>query len=103
MLQRIISRYSKNYYNLAFPEFSPHPSILTRLFHRLFDPGSFSPVGLTAAMEPRLLRLPRVDSSAEENSFVLVHVSSQGTKPFDLKLIGTDNATAFAVSCKGAI
>ncbi|KUJ09091.1 uncharacterized protein LY89DRAFT_741387 [Mollisia scopiformis] len=45
-----------------------------------------------------LLRLPRLDLPSEEDAFVLVHVSSAGPHPLDVKLIGTDNENAFAVS-----
>jgi hypothetical protein len=49
-----------------------------------------------------VLRLPRVDPPEDESEFVLVHVSSAGRRPLDLKLIGTENSTEFSVSCKVA-
>lgn len=53
--------------------------------------------------DPLILRLPRVDQPQDEAApFVLVHVSSAGSRPLDLDLIGTDNNSAFAVSCKVA-
>lgn len=55
-----------------------------------------------STMEPVLLRLPRLDPPEDEPKFVLVHVSSAGRRPLDLKLIGTENSTEFAVSCKVA-
>jgi hypothetical protein len=53
-------------------------------------------------MEPVLLRLARLDPPEDEPAFVLVHVSSAGRRPLDLKLIGTENSTEFSVSCKVA-
>jgi hypothetical protein len=53
-------------------------------------------------MEPVVFRLPRVDPPEDESEFVLVHVSSAGRRPLDLKLIGTENSTEFSVSCKVA-
>jgi len=49
---------------------------------------------------PVVVRLPRVDHADEEATFVLLHVSPDGHRPLDLKLIGTENETVFAVSCK---
>ena len=52
---------------------------------------------------PVVVRLPLVDPPQDEAApFVLVHVSSAGSRPLDLNLIGTDNNSAFAVSCKVA-
>ncbi|RFU33426.1 hypothetical protein B7463_g2936, partial [Scytalidium lignicola] len=49
---------------------------------------------------PRVLRLPRLDHAHNSDSeFVLLHVASTGTKPLDIKLIGTENTAVFAVSC----
>ena len=53
-------------------------------------------------MEPIVLRLPRVDRQDEDPEFVLVHVSAAGRDVFDLKLIGTEGAEVFSVSCKVA-
>jgi hypothetical protein len=53
-------------------------------------------------MDPVVLRLPRVDHPQDEPPFVLVHVSSGGSRPLDLDLIGTDNDSGFSVSCKAA-
>jgi len=53
------------------------------------------------AMDPVVLRLPRVDQPQDEAApFVLVHVSSAGPRPLDLDLIGTDNDAGFSVSFK---
>lgn len=49
---------------------------------------------------PVVVSLPRVDHAAEEATFVLLHVSPDGQRPLDLKLIGTENETVFSVSCK---
>lgn len=51
--------------------------------------------------EPVVLRLPRIDHG-EEPDFILLHVSTAGHNPLDLKLIGTENSTLFSVSCKVA-
>jgi hypothetical protein len=48
---------------------------------------------------PVLLRLPRLDHGADQ-ACVLLHVSSEGPRPLDLKLIGTENETVFSLSCK---
>ena len=53
-------------------------------------------------MEPVVLRLPRLDPPEDESEFVLVHVSSAGRRPLDLKLIGTQGSDVFSVSCKVA-
>jgi hypothetical protein len=54
-------------------------------------------------MDPVVVRLPRVDPLEDEAPpFVLVHVASAGSGPLDLNLIGTDNTSGFAVSCKVA-
>ena len=50
----------------------------------------------------QVLRLPRQGTSTETD-FVLVHVASDGALALDLKLIGTENESVFAVSCKVAI
>lgn len=47
-----------------------------------------------------VVRLPRVDHADDEATFVLLHVSPDGQRPLDLKLIGTENETVFSVSCK---
>jgi hypothetical protein len=47
---------------------------------------------------PAVLRI--TSGATNENEFVLVHVETAGSKPLDLKLIGTDNESAFTVSCK---
>lgn len=52
------------------------------------------------AQEPLVLKLPHLDHSAGQPDFVLVGVSSEGRRPLDLKLIGTENETVFSVSCK---
>ncbi|KAH8820574.1 hypothetical protein F5884DRAFT_764523 [Xylogone sp. PMI_703] len=50
---------------------------------------------------PRVLRLPRLDHAPNSDSeFVLLQVTSAGTKPLDIKLIGTENTGVFAVSLK---
>jgi hypothetical protein len=52
-------------------------------------------------MDPVVLKLPRVDQPQDdEPSFVLVHVTSAGSHPLDVDLIGTDNDAGFSVSCK---
>ena len=56
---------------------------------------------MDAATVPLMLRLPRVDSDKPAFDFVLLRVSSNGDKTFDLKLIGTEN-TAF-YSTKGNV
>ncbi len=53
-------------------------------------------------MDPRVVRLPRLDHAADEAQFVLLRVSSAGPRPLDLHLIGTENTAVFAVSCKVA-
>jgi len=45
----------------------------------------------------RVLRLPRHD---DESSFVLVHVSSAGPRPLDVKLIGTEGSVPYVASLK---
>ncbi|PQE09814.1 mitotic apparatus p62 protein [Rutstroemia sp. NJR-2017a BBW] len=47
---------------------------------------------------PAVLRI--TSGATNENEFVLVHVETAGSKPLDLKLIGTDNESAFTVSFK---
>ncbi|TVY33388.1 hypothetical protein LOCC1_G008285 [Lachnellula occidentalis] len=47
-----------------------------------------------ALESPVLLRLPR---GLAQTEFVLLHISPQGRRPLDLKLIGTENETIFKV------
>ncbi|KAM3078069.1 hypothetical protein ACMFMG_002629 [Clarireedia jacksonii] len=47
---------------------------------------------------PAVLRI--ASSATNENEFVLVHVETAGSQPLDVKLIGTDNESAFTVSLK---
>jgi hypothetical protein len=49
---------------------------------------------------PAVLRVPRID---DEASFAVVHVSSAGKSALDLKLIGTDGESVFAITGKLAI
>jgi hypothetical protein len=49
---------------------------------------------------PRVVSLPRKDPSDDQKDFLLVHVTSTGASPLDLKLIGTDETDVFSVSCK---
>ena len=51
------------------------------------------------ATDPVLLRLPRLDHGSDQ-ACVLLHVSSEGPRPLDVKLIGTENETVFSLSCK---
>ena len=44
---------------------------------------------------PRVLRIP-----AAGDDFILLHVSSAGRHPHDLKLIGTDSEDVFSVKGK---
>lgn len=48
---------------------------------------------------PLVLQLPRVEDSPDPES-ILLHVSQNGSKPLDLKLVGTDSENVFVVSCK---
>ena len=51
-------------------------------------------------LTPLVLRLPRNPSQGNDANFVLVHISSVGSRPLDIKLIGTENETVFATSRK---
>jgi hypothetical protein len=75
------------------------PKILILDFH-ILQFGSETKRPPNQAMDPVVLRLPRVDPPQDEPPFVLVHVSSAGSRPLDLDLIGTDNDSGFSVSCK---
>lgn len=46
----------------------------------------------------RVLRLRRSDRSSD--SFVLLHVTNNGSHPLDLKLVGTDGESVFVASSK---
>ncbi|KAH7413372.1 hypothetical protein BKA64DRAFT_719282 [Cadophora sp. MPI-SDFR-AT-0126] len=50
-------------------------------------------------MDPKLIRVPRVDLT-DDQDFVLLHIAPTGRKTLDLELIGTDNETAFIYSLK---
>ncbi|KAG6009281.1 hypothetical protein E4U21_002885 [Claviceps maximensis] len=45
----------------------------------------------------RLLKFPRAD---KDSSFVLVHVAPNGSKPLDLKLVGTEGAAPYTCSLR---
>jgi hypothetical protein len=45
---------------------------------------------------PNVVRLPRVDPPKHGNDYILLHVSSKGVHPFDLKLIGTEGEAVFS-------
>ncbi|TVY27673.1 hypothetical protein LHYA1_G004914 [Lachnellula hyalina] len=47
-----------------------------------------------ALESPVLLRLPR---GLDQTEFVLLHISSEGHRPLDLKLVGTENETVFKI------
>ncbi|CZR53725.1 related to mitotic apparatus protein p62 [Phialocephala subalpina] len=49
-------------------------------------------------MGPTVLSFPRIDDG--EPKFVLLHVSSSGARPLDLKLIGSEQSNVFSVSIK---
>jgi len=49
---------------------------------------------------PLVLRLPRIPSQGNDANFVLVRVSSVGSRPLDIELIGTENESVFATSLK---
>jgi hypothetical protein len=48
---------------------------------------------------PHLTRIPRADAGDYE--FILLHISSTGDRPMDLKIIGTENEQAYVL--KGGI
>lgn len=43
----------------------------------------------------KVLKIPRTDQDA---AFVLVHVATKGSKPLDLKLVGTEGAAPYTCS-----
>ncbi|KAG6115421.1 hypothetical protein E4U13_002770 [Claviceps humidiphila] len=45
----------------------------------------------------KVLKIPRTDQDA---AFVLVHVATKGSKPLDLKLVGTEGAAPYTCSLK---
>lgn len=45
----------------------------------------------------RVLRFPRSDDKA---AFVLIQVTQKGSKPLDLKLVGTEGEEPYVTSCK---
>lgn len=53
---------------------------------------------MTAKQLPTVLRI--TSSITNQDEVFLVHVDSIGSRPLDIKLIGTDGELVFAVSCK---
>ncbi|KAF4634002.1 hypothetical protein G7Y89_g4097 [Cudoniella acicularis] len=49
---------------------------------------------------PLLRRFPRPDHGSDEAAFVLVQISSDGERPLDVKVIGTEQESVFSVALK---
>lgn len=45
-------------------------------------------------------RILKFSQSENESSYVLVQVSSKGSKPLDLKLVGTEGEAPYVCSCE---
>lgn len=45
-------------------------------------------------------RILKFSQSENEASYVLVQVSSKGSKPLDLKLVGTEGEAPYVCSCE---
>lgn len=44
----------------------------------------------------RVIKLPRDD---DESAYVLIQVVQKGSKPLDVKLVGTEGAAPYATTC----
>lgn len=49
--------------------------------------------------QTRILRFARSD---DKSAFVLVQVTPKGSKPLDLKLVGTEGEAPYVASCKSS-
>ena len=52
---------------------------------------------------PIVWRLPRLETPADSNNFVLLQISSNGKRrPFDLMLLGTEGEAVYSVTCRSS-